>query len=229
MSMITEIDGKVWKAALDAVYIGAAKKDNGRPVLECIKIEANGSLRMIAADSYRVHIADIPAECETMIEVLANAQALHKIKAGKTVSLAIQGTALTINGQVVPGCEDPYPDYRQCVPTRFAWSFRVDAEELRQSVTFLTPLAKLAISMIVLEEGFISTRSAGDGDAFAMLETMIVTSGPMPTMGFNYRYLSDALRGEVGQVTMSGNEDMQAVLLQGQVAERVIMPMRAER
>jgi len=227
--MIAEIDGRTWKAALDAVYIAAPKKDYGRPVMECLKIEANGSLRMIAADSYRVHIADIPAKCDTMIEVLANAQALHKIKAGKTVTLAIQGTALTVNGQVVPGCEDHYPDYQQCIPTQCAWSFQIEAEELRQSVKFVSAIAQFGANIVVLEDGFLSTHKLGEGYSFALLETMIVTTGPMRTMAFNYRYLADALRGEVGQVTVSGNDDTMPVLLTGAVAERVIMPMQAGR
>jgi DNA polymerase III sliding clamp (beta) subunit (PCNA family) len=61
-----------------------------------------------------------------------------------------------------------------------------------------------------------------------MLETMIVT-GAMPRMGFNYRYLADALRGETGEVTVSGNDDTKPVLVQGQVAERVVMPMQVGR
>ena len=229
MSMITEIDGRVWKTALDAVYIAAPKKDYGRPVMECLKLEANGSLRMIAADSYRVHIADIPARCETMIEVLANAQALHKIKPGKVVSLGIQGTALTVNGQLVPGCDDRYPDYQQIIPTRFAWSFQIEAEELRQSVKFVSAIAQFGANIVVLEDGFLSTHKLSEGYSFCLLETMRVTTGPMPMMAFNYRYLADALRGESGQVTVSGNNDIGPVLLTGQIAERVIMPMRAER
>ena len=226
---LCEIDGRTWKAALDAVYIAAPKKDYGRPVLECIKIEANGSLRMIACDCYRAHIADIPIACETMIEVLANAQALHKVKPGKTVSLSVENGALTINGQVVPGCDDHYPDYQQCIPTRFAWSFIVEAEELRQSVKFVSAIAQFGANIVVLEDGFLSTHKLSEGYSFALLETMIVTSGPMPTMAFNYAYLRDALRGEVGQVTLAGNDDTQPVLLTGQIAERVIMPMQVGR
>ena len=229
MSMIAEIDGRTWKAALDAVYIAAPKKDYGRPVLECIKIEANGSLRMIACDCYRAHIADIPIACETMIEVLANAQALHKVKPGKTVSLSVENGALTINGQVVPGCDDHYPDYQQCIPTQCAWSFQIEAEELRQSVRFVSAIAQYGANIVILEDGFLSTHKLSEGYSFCLLETMRLTSGPMPTMAFNYRYLADALRGEVGQVTISGNDDTMPVLLTGAVAERVIMPMQVGR
>lgn len=68
----------------------------------------------------------------------------------------------------------------------------------------------------------------GEGDAFCLLETMRV-AGTMPRMGFNYRYLADALRGESGQVTVSGNDATMPVLIVGQVAERVIMPMQLGR
>jgi DNA polymerase III sliding clamp (beta) subunit (PCNA family) len=227
MTMIAEIDGKTWKTALDAVWI-AATKDKTRPVLGSVKVEANGSLRLIACDSYRAHIASIPVKCETAIEVLANASALHKIKVGKQVSLAIQGTALSVNGQVVPGCEDRYPDYRQVIPTRFAWSFQIDAGELRDSVTFVSAVAMYGANIVVLDDGFLSTHKLNEGDAFCLLETMIVT-GPMPRLAFNYRYLADALRGETGQVTVSGNDDTKPVLVQGQVAERVVMPMQVGR
>jgi len=226
---LCEIDGRTWKAALDAVYIAAPKRDYTRPVLECVRVEVNGSLRLIAADSYRLHIADIPTACEGMIKVLANAQALHKVKPGKTVTLGVEDDVLSVNGQVVPGVNETYPDYQQCVPTRFAWSFQIEAEELRQSVKFVSAIAQYGANIVRVEDGFISASTINEGDSFALLETMIVTSGPMPTMAFNYRYLSDALRGESGQVTVSGNQDLQAVLVQGQVAERVIMPMRAGR
>jgi len=232
VTKLCEIDGRAWKAALNAVYVAAAKKDPGRPALECILLKCASALRLTAADNYRLHIATIPvgdmAGCSPDHEVLVNAIALHKVKivtgASVCLDLATDGASLSVNGQDLPTVNECYPAFEQVIPLRFAWSFTIDAEELRESVKFLSPMAKNLINLVVLDGDVLSASDPEHGDASCHLETLHIVTGAMPRMSFNWRYLRDALIGE-SQVTVSGNTATQPIVIDGLVARRVIMPM----
>ena len=228
---LCEVDGRAWRAALDAVYVAAAKKDPGRPALECVVIACASTLRLVACDEYRLHIAVIPG-CSPDHEVLVNAVALHKvkIKAGASVCLDLDdtGAVLSVNGQELPTVNERFPDFEQIIPLHFAWSFTIDAEELRKSLRFLSPIAKNLVDLVVLDGNVISTSDPELGDASCRLETLHIVTGVAPRLGVNWRYLRDALIGET-QVTVSGNTATQPILIDGLVARRVIMPMEVAR
>lgn len=137
------IDGASFSEALRQV-IPAASKDDARPILSGILLAAEGEgLRLVATDSYRLAVRDLPAERVLGAEerVLIPARGLSEVQrllgndpiqvvfSDRDVAFHLSGARITarlIEGQ--------FPNYRQLLPSSYPNHLTVSREGLLDAV-----------------------------------------------------------------------------------------------
>lgn len=243
------IDGDVFRRLVESV-VSFASSDETRYNLAGVLMEraepkAGAMLRLVATDGHRLAMAD--GEVGDIGELLASRKVLVPKKGIQEIrKLAENGPGsidlsasekflFAAKGDTevwVRLLDADFPDYRQVVPKENPLNARVDraafAEVLRR-VGVMAPdkvhSVKLSFSGKQLE---VSSTSPDQGEAQDLLEAEY--DGPAMKIGFNGRYLQDAVSGiSEEKVVLQMKDEVSQVILRPEKDPSylaIVMPMR---
>jgi len=243
------IDGDVFRRLVESV-VSFASSDETRYNLAGVLMEraepkAGSMLRLVATDGHRLAMAD--GEVGDIGELLASRKVLVPKKGIQEIrKLAENGPGsidlsasekflFAAKGDTevwVRLLDADFPDYRQVVPKENPLNARVDraafAEVLRR-VGVMAPdkvhSVKLSFSGKQLE---VSSTSPDQGEAQDLLEAEY--DGPAMKIGFNGRYLQDAVSGiSEEKVVLQMKDEVSQVILRPEKDPSylaIVMPMR---
>lgn len=243
------IDGEVFRKLAERV-VAFASSDETRYNLAGVLMErttpsAGGMLRMVATDGHRLAMAD--GEVGDIGEILAS----RKVLVPKKGVLEIRKLAESGPGSIELSASEKFlfaakgdtevwvrlldaefPDYRQVVPKENLLTATVERdafEEVLRRVGVMAPdkvhSVRLSFSGKQLE---VSSTSPDQGEARDLLEAEY--DGPALKIGFNGRYLQDAVGGITeGKVVLQMKDDVSQVILRPEKDASylaIVMPMR---
>lgn len=127
--MSVTIDAQVLAAGLDQV-LPAVGEDPERPILGCVLLEAkDGSLRLVATDSFRLAVRDlaVPDGVDGEFQAVVPAAAVRRIRAGLAegpATVGVDDLHLTVSGpggdQTAALLRAEYPTYERLLGTESA-------------------------------------------------------------------------------------------------------------
>ena len=243
------IDGEVFRKLAERV-VSFASSDETRYNLAGVLMErtdpkAGAMLRMVATDGHRLAMAD--GEVGDIGEILAN----RKVLVPKKGVLEIRKLAESGPGSIELSASEKFlfaakgdtevwvrlldaefPDYRQVIPKENQLTATVERDafaEVLRRVGVMAPdkvhSVKLSFSGKQLE---VSSTSPDQGEARDLLEA--VYEGPALKIGFNGRYLQDAVGGIAEEkVVLQMKDDVSQVILRPEKDASylaIVMPMR---
>jgi DNA polymerase-3 subunit beta len=243
------IDGEVFRKLAERV-VSFASSDETRYNLAGVLMErtdpkAGAMLRMVATDGHRLAMAD--GEVGDIGEILAS----RKVLVPKKGVLEIRKLAESGPGSIELSASEKFlfaakgdtevwvrlldaefPDYRQVIPKENLLTATVERDvfaEVLRRVGVMAPdkvhSVKLSFSGKQLE---VSSTSPDQGEARDLLE--VEYEGPAMKIGFNGRYLQDAVNGiPEGKVVLQMKDDVSQVILRAEKDASylaIVMPMR---
>lgn len=200
LSAAAGVDGDAFAAALGQVMV-AASTDDARPILTGVYFEhEEGKLRLVATDSYRLAVRDVPA-VDADLSGLVPVRALKEL--GRSVGAADLQVAVggreatfassrgTMTARVIEGA---FPNYRQLLPDSYPSRLRVGREALLDAIDRASLVAEdhIPIRLTLSSEGVELSVSRQDVGG----ETEHVEGeydGEEMTIAFNSRYLNDGV------------------------------------
>ncbi len=232
-----EVDGDEVVRALNQVMV-AASHDDARPVLTGIFFEANeGALRLVATDSYRLALRDVPA-VRSSLAALIPARALRELNrtiAAKKLQVAVGSREASFGSErgtlTVRLIEGTFPNYRQLLPTSYPSHLTVARDGLLEAIGRASLVAEDHIPIrLQLQSGGVElsvTRQDVGG------ETEHVSGeyqGEDMTIAFNSRYLNDGVSAvEEEQVVLDVIDPLKPGVLRGAESREflyLLMPVR---
>lgn len=232
-----EVDGDAFTEALAQVSV-AASHDDARPILTGVFFEnEGGALRMVATDSYRLAVRDLPA-MHADLAGLVPVKALRELK--RTVGSSKLKVAMgareatfasergTLTARLIEGT---FPNYRQLIPESYPNRVTVDRDSLLAAVDRASLVAEDHIPVrLMLREGGLDlsvTRQDVGGEAEHVEAGY---SGDEMTIAFNSRYLNDGLSVLQGDdVILDLMDPLKPGVLRGSDSEEflyLLMPVR---
>lgn len=197
--------------------VRAASGDDARPMLTGVLMSAEqGGLRLVATDSYRLAVRDLPGT--TVLsegqQVLVPARALAElqrllsgasISSDKPVTLYIgefeasfETGSVRLTTRLIEG---EFPNYRQLLPASYPNRLSVDKESLLDAVRRVKLLVKDAttpVRMALRPEGVdLRVEAQEVGEAREEVDAKY-EGGPEMTIAFNPAYLMDGVEAIVG-------------------------------
>ena len=237
MDGAVEIDGEAFMSALAQVSI-AASHDDARPILTGVYFEnEGGSLRMVATDSYRLAVRDLPA-MEADLAGLVPVKALRELKrtvGEKSLRVAIGGREAafasergTLTARLIEGT---FPNYRQLIPESYPNQLTVDRASLLDAVDRASLVAEdhIPVRLKLRADGLdlSVTRQDVGGEAEHLDATY---NGDEMEIAFNSRYLNDGLSVVEGDdVVLDLMDPLKPGVLRGSGSEEflyLLMPVR---
>lgn len=204
----------------------SAATDEARPVLGGVLVESGDAFRMVAADGFRLSIAESEAQGEEF-------SALVPWKAMKEVAKLDEVTFYTVSGQAVfvgDGTEivsqligGQFPDYKQIIPKGREVRVRADVEAFRGALGAVLPFAGAELVRVSVGEGVKLSAQGEMGDGVAEFDAEI--EGEPVEFVVNGKYLGQAL-GVMEAVTMDVSEPNLPILFTEEGWTHVLMPMR---
>lgn len=200
LSEAVAVDGTAFGAALNQVAV-AASSDDARPILTGVFFEhQEGKLRMVATDSYRLAVRDVPA-VDADISGLVPVRALKEL--GRTIGSSRLSVAVgdreacfssdrgTLTARLIEGA---FPNYRQLIPDSYPSRLTVAREALLEAIDRASLVAEdhIPIRMKLSPGGVELSVSRQDvGGETEHVEAEYV--GEEMTIAFNSRYLNDGV------------------------------------
>jgi DNA polymerase-3 subunit beta len=199
------VSGAVLSEALRQV-VPAASRDDARPILTGVLFEADpNGLRLVATDSYRLAVRDLPGEhlLEDGRRVLVPAKALSELlrilgSHDVTVVLGSREAQFRAGSTRVTTrlIEGEFPNYRQLLPSDYPNRLTIPTERFAEAVRRVRLVAQgrdnTPVKLTLSSEGIELTASAQDvGRAFESLEGKY--EGTDMTVAFNPEFLVDGL------------------------------------
>jgi DNA polymerase-3 subunit beta len=220
----------------------AASKDEARPVLTGILLEANREgLTMVATDSYRLAVRELPATGEGEATALVPERALSEVgraalgeeKAEVEIILgeaqaAFRVGSLRLTSRLI---EEQFPNYRQLLPEPGDNKLSASRQELLESVRRVGLLARES-SPVRLELNALGVRlTSASPDLGEAVEAVEATyKGEDLTVAFNPNYLGDGLAGVTGdRVEIEFRDGLKPAVVRGDGREAftyLVMPVR---
>lgn len=232
-----EVDGEGFVRALGQVMV-AASHDDARPVLTGVFFESNeGTLRVVATDSYRLALRDVPA-VQASVSALIPARALrelHRTVMAKNMKVAIgsrEATFASERGTVtVRLIEGTFPNYRQLLPTTYPNHLTVPRDALLEAIGRASLVAEDHIPIrLQLQSGGAElsvTRQDVGGETEHVAGDY---QGEDMTIAFNSRYLNDGVSAvEEEQVVLDVIDPLKPGVLRGAESGEflyLLMPVR---
>ena len=195
-----EVDGDAFAAALAQVSV-AASTDDARPILTGIFFESEGgALRMVATDSYRLAVCDVPsvkAELSGLVPVRALRELARTVGAPK-LRVAIgsrEATFASSRGTLTARLiEGTFPNYRQLIPESYPNRVTMDRDAIIEAVDRASLVAEdhIPLRLALQDDGveLTVTRQDVGGEAEHISASYV---GEEMTLAFNSRYLNDGL------------------------------------
>lgn len=232
-----EVDGGGLTHALAQVGV-AASGDDARPTLTGVLFESNdGTLRLVATDSYRLAVKDVPGVA-TGDSKLVPYRALRELT--RTVGSGAMQVALgdrdasfvTDQGRLTVRVIDAtFPNYRQLLPEGHANRLTVDKEALLDAVGRAALVAEDHIPVrLAMHQGGVelSVIRQEVGEATELLEGEY--SGADMTIAFNTRYLTDGINAvDEDRIVVETSDPLKPGLIHGADSadfRYLLMPVR---
>jgi DNA polymerase III subunit beta len=252
---IASIDASGAAEAFERVAL-CASSDEARPVLTCAALffrEAPPALEVVATDSYRLGVAQIPVEAGFRVSdgpMLVPARAVRLLaKQLKGADGAVQIRALEASGVepsrashiafslpdaewTVRTVEGEFPNWKQVVPNREGGSFEFDPEELGSALRAATSVRSTTGAPVRLTLDRTCSLTLKDPELGEMREALTEAkfspngAGAME-VAFNPDYLADAIRfcgAERGRMWV--RDGLKPALFEGPERRYVLMPIR---
>lgn len=195
-----KIDGNLFADALAQVCV-AASTDDARPILTGVFFEGNeGRLRLVATDSYRLAIRDLPT-VKTEIAGLVPVRALRDL--GRTIGskklvigmgsreVKISSDRGTLTARLIEGT---FPNYRQLVPVTYPSHLTVKRDDLLEAIDRASLVAEEHIPVrLQLQEGGVELSVSRQDVGGESEDVEADYKGEEMTIAFNSRYLNDGV------------------------------------
>jgi DNA polymerase-3 subunit beta len=237
LSGAVTVDGDAFASALGQVAV-AASNDDARPILTGVYFESEGGkLRMVATDSYRLAVRDLPsveADLAGLVPVRALRELPRTIGASELkVSMGPREAAFasergTLTARVIEGT---FPNYRQLIPESYPNRLTVDRDTLLDAVDRASLVAEDHIPLrLVLRDGgmdlSVTRQDVGGEDEHVAASY----AGEEMTIAFNSRYLNDGLSVVEGDdVILDVLDPLKPGVVRGSGSEEflyLLMPVR---
>jgi DNA polymerase-3 subunit beta len=252
---IASVDASAVADAFERVAL-CASSDEARPVLTCAALffrEDPAALEVVATDSYRLGVAQIPVEAGFRVSdgpMLVPARAVRLLaKQLKGAGSAVQVRALEASGVepsrasriafslpdaewTVRTVEGEFPNWKQVVPNPEGGSFEFDPEELGSALRAATSVRSTMGAPVRLTLDRTCSLALKDPDLGEMREALTEArfspngAGAME-VAFNPDYLADAIRfcgAERGRMWV--RDGLKPALFEGPERRYVLMPIR---
>ena len=182
-------------------------KDESRAILTGVLLtREEGMLRMVATDSYRLAVTDMPAgnnETEDFKAVisggfLSDIASLPKTEEPVTIALAENQIVVTYQNTVFINrrIEGNFPNYKQLIPSSCALQVKMETKQLASAVKRAALLVSPGspVKFSVNPEAQTVTLSANTQDVGSSREVLSCDGqGEAMEIAFNYAYVSDGL------------------------------------
>ncbi len=194
------VDGDAFAEALGQVAV-AASTDDARPILTGVYFEhEEGKLRMVATDSYRLAVRDVPAvsaDLSGLVPVRALRELGRSVGASdlQVVIGAREATFASSRGTLTARLiEGTFPNYRQLIPESYPSRLTIEREALLDAIDRASLVAEDHIPIrLALSEGgvelSVSRQDVGGETEHVKAEYV----GEEMTIAFNGRYLNDGV------------------------------------
>ncbi len=237
MSGAVEIEGSLLAGAISQVGV-AASGDENRPILTGVLFEEHeGSLRLVATDSYRLGVrdlVDVTAPVEGLVPVRGLNQ-LDRTIGAESISVALADREASFRSKrgtlTVRLIEGTFPNYRQLLPDSYPNRLVVGKEALLEAIDRASLVAEdhIPVRMTMSSGGVEITVTRQDVGG----ETEIVEgeyTGEDLTIAFNPRYLHDGV-GAVKdkEIVIETSDSLKPSLIHGAESEGfryLLMPVR---
>jgi DNA polymerase III subunit beta len=240
-SSAVTLDAAAFGDALRQV-VRAASTDEARPILTGVLLAAeNDGLRLVATDSYRLAVRDLPGVSVLGADqhVLVPARALNELQrllgAGGEVTLRlgerdatfeVGGTRLTtrlIEGQ--------FPNYRQLIPQSHPNSLTVEREPLLEAIRRVKILARDATPVrLRISADSVQLTAITQDVGNASEEIDATATGTDLTVAFNPDYLAAGVEAlSTDQVVLSTIDGLKPAIVRGLDSDDylyLLMPVR---
>ena len=237
LSGAASVDGDAFAAALAQVAV-AASNDDARPILTGVYFEhEEGSLRLVATDSYRLAVRDVPsveAELSGLVPVRALRELDRSIGAPK-LDVAIgdrEATFASERGTLTARLiEGTFPNYRQLIPESYPHQLRVAREGLLEAIDRASLVAEDHIPVrMTLQDGGIELSVSRQDVGGETEHVPAVYSGEEMTIAFNSRYLNDGVESvDEDEVVLDVLDPLKPGVLRGAEGKDflyLLMPVR---
>lgn len=219
----------------------AASHDEARPILTGVLLEiSREGLTLVATDSYRLAIRDVPATSEAEAKALVPERALAE--AGRAAGVdekgqvellvqqsqvAFKAGSLTLTSRLIEG---EFPNYRQLVPEGYENRLSISRQRLLDAVRRVGLLAR-ENSPVKMEFNALGVRLSSSspdvGEAVEVVEAQY--EGEELTAAFNPNYLSDGLTAATGErVRVEVRDGLKPAVVRGESEDfmYLVMPVR---
>lgn len=220
----------------------AASKDEARPVLTGMMLEANREgVTMVATDSYRLAVREVPATGEGEATALVPERAMSEV--GRAALAEEKGEVELLIGEAQAAfrvgslrltsrlIEEQFPNYRQLLPEPGENRLSANRQELLEAVRRVGLLARES-SPVRLELNALGVRlTSSSPDLGGAVEAVEATyRGEDLTVAFNPAYLGDGLAGVAAdRVEIEFRDGLKPAVVRGEGAEAftyLVMPVR---
>lgn len=217
-------------------------KDESRAILTGVLVVVEeGTLKMVATDSYRLAVTESPIEgaAEDFSAVIAGtfvSDLAGLPKTGGDISLALAENQIIVSyaGTVFVNrrIEGKYPNYKQLIPTSYETRCLVDRRDFAAAVKRSSLLehtsSQVRVSVNVASQTIQLTTSQDVGSTQDIVRAQI--EGEDVEIGFNSHYVSEGLAAmESGEVALEIQGPLKPGILKGSDEERylyLVMPVR---
>lgn len=240
-SSAVTLDAAAFGEALRQV-VRAASTDEARPILTGVLLTAeNDGLRLVATDSYRLAVRDLPgvSVLGSDQKVLVPARALNELQrllgVGGEVTLRLGERDATfevgttrLSTRLIEG---EFPNYRQLIPSSHPNALTVERDTLLEAIRRMKILAKDAtpVRLAIASDSLRLTAITQDvGNASEELDA--TTSGADLTVAFNPDYLASGVEAlSTEQITLSTIDGLKPAVVRGVGSDDylyLLMPVR---
>jgi DNA polymerase-3 subunit beta len=207
----------------------AASRDEARPILTGVLLEiSREGLTLVATDSYRLSMRELPATAEGEAKTLVPERALTE--AGRAATgdekadaelfvdqgqVAFKVGGLTLTSRLIEG---EFPNYRQLLPEGYDNRLTASRQQFLDAVRRVGLLARenAPVKMEFNALGVRLSSSSPDlGDAVEVVEAQY--EGEEMTAAFNPQYLADGLTAAVGErVRVEVRDGLKPAVIKGE-------------
>lgn len=196
--------------------VRAASSDDSRPILTGVLMAAeSGGLRLVATDSYRLAVCDLPGE--SLLgegqQVLVPSRALNELAkllsdaSEVTLRLGSRDASFTVGDVLLTTrlIEGDFPNYRSLIPENHPNKLTVDREPLLEALRRVRLLAQEATPVRVHMSGDtveLKAITQDVGEAHEEIDAQYVGQDLM--VAFNPQYLLDGLTGVQSENALLG-------------------------
>ena len=233
-----DLDGNLLVAALSQAGI-AASGDDARPTLTGVLFEnEGGTLRLVATDSYRLAVRDLPgikAVSESRLVPYRALRELSRTIGDSTISVGLSDREATFSSErgsvTVRVIESAFPNYRQLLPDSYPNRLVVQKAGLLEAVGRASLVAEDHIPVrLSLHEGGVELsvirQEVGEETEHLVGEY----DGEEMTIAFNTRYLTDGVNAVASdEVVLHTLDPLKPGLLTGTNGDDfryLLMPVR---